>query len=222
MATRQARPRPQRSAQVDDETDDDFWDSSLPPVARSLLTSAVACFARKGFEATTTRDIGTGAGLSTAALYVHFPSKEEALFAIMRTGHQRALEALGLPEVRNGGDGDPVAVMDGLVRGLVGWHARHHTVARVCQYELAALTPEHYQQIAAIRKGITDVFRFAVTRGVAAGVFDVDDVNRVVRAIESLGVDLVRWYRLDGPDSPDKLSEVYAGLALRMLGVPPH
>jgi hypothetical protein len=33
-----------------------------PPVARCRLTSAVACFAEQGFEATTTRDIGTGAG----------------------------------------------------------------------------------------------------------------------------------------------------------------
>ncbi|GAA5062026.1 AcrR family transcriptional regulator [Thermocatellispora tengchongensis] len=219
MAARRARPRPQASALVDDETDEEFWGSEYPPVARSLLTSAVACFAEKGFEATTTRDIGTGAGLSTAALYVHFPSKEEALFAIMRIGHQRALEALGPQAARDGADRDPVTAMADLVRGLVGWHARHHTVARVCQFELTALTPEHYRQIIAVRKGITDVFRFAVSRGVAAGVFDVDDVNRVVRAILSLGVDLVRWYRLDGADSPDKLAEVYAGLALRMLGV---
>jgi hypothetical protein len=107
-----------------------------------------------------------------------------------------------------------------LVRRHVTWHARYHTVARVCQHELGALTPEHYQEISAVRRGFSDVFRFAVSRGVAAGVFDVDDVNRVARAILSLGVDLVRWYRLDGADSPEKLGEVYAGLALRMLGVP--
>jgi hypothetical protein len=92
-------------------------------------------------------------------------------------------------------------------------------VARVCQHELGALTPEHYEEIAAVRRDYRDVFRSAVSRGVAAGVFDVDDVNRAARAILSLGVDLVRWYRLDGPDSPEKLADVYAGLALRMLGV---
>lgn len=215
MAARRARPRP--SALVDDETGDEFWGPEHPPAAQALLTSAVACFAERGYEATTTRDIGTGAGMSTAALYVHFASKEDALFAIMRVGHRRALEALGPPAVRNGAD--PVAVLADLVRRHVGWHARYHTVARVCQHELSALTPDHYQEISAVRRGFTDVFRFAVSRGVAAGVFDVDDVNRVARAILSLGVDLVRWYRLDGADSPEKLGEVYAGLALRMLGV---
>jgi Tetracyclin repressor-like, C-terminal domain len=38
----------------------------------------------------------------------------------------------------------------------------------------------------------------------------------------SLGIDLVRWYRLDGPDSPEQLGEFYAGLALKMvLGAAP-
>ncbi|MQA12112.1 MAG: TetR family transcriptional regulator [Pseudonocardiaceae bacterium] len=219
MAARRTRPRPRPPAALADEADDEFWGPEYPPVARSLLTSAVACFAKKGFEATTTRDIGTGAGLSTAALYVHFSSKEDALFAIMRIGHQRALEALGPPALRNDADRDPVTAVSDLVRGLVSWHARHPTVARVCQYELSALTPEHYREIAAVRKGITDVFRFAVSRGLAAGLFDADDVNRVVRVILSTGVDLVRWYRLDGIDSPEVLGEVYVKLALRMLGV---
>src|SRR5882757_7927931 len=89
MAARQARPRPRPSAALAGEIDDEFWGPEYPPVARCLLTSAVACFAKQGFEASTTRDIGTGAGLSTAALYVHFPSKEDALFAIMRIGHRR-------------------------------------------------------------------------------------------------------------------------------------
>ena len=33
----------------------------------------------------------------------------------------------------------------------------------------------------------------------------------------SLSIDLVRWYRLDGPDSPEQLGEFYADLALRMV-----
>jgi len=220
MAARQARPRPRPSAALAGEIDDEFWGPEYPPVARCLLTSAVVCFAKQGFEATTTRDIGTGAGLSTAALYVHVPSKEDALFAIMRIGHQSALDALGPAAPRNGADRDPVAALSDLVRGLVNRAARYPTIARVCQYELSALTPEHYREIAAMRKGLTDVFRFAVSRGVAAGLFDVDDVNRVARAILSLGLDLVRWYRPDGPDSPEALGEAYVKLALRMLGAP--
>ena len=96
--------------------------------------------------------------------------------------------------------------------------ARHHTVARVCQYELAALRPEHLDAILDLRQRFATVMRSAVERGNREGVLDVPDVNRAVRAIVSLGTDLVRWYRLDGADSTEDLGDFYADLALRMLG----
>jgi hypothetical protein len=33
----------------------------------------------------------------------------------------------------------------------------------------------------------------------------------------SLSIDLVRWYRLDGADSPDQLGDFYADLALKLV-----
>lgn len=42
-------------------------------------------------------------------------------------------------------------------------------------------------------------------------------MNRLVRAMLPLSIDLVRWYRLDGPDSPGELGDFYAQLALRMV-----
>jgi hypothetical protein len=39
----------------------------------------------------------------------------------------------------------------------------------------------------------------------------------VVRGILSLSIDLARWYRLDGSDTPEQLGEFYAELALRMV-----
>lgn len=196
---------------------DAFWDEQTPPVARALLASAVLCFARRGFHATTTRDITAAVGLSPGALYVHFSSKEEVLFEITRTGHERALDALrSQPD-----DGDSSRHVRRLVAAHVTWHARHHTVARVCQYELAALEPEHRAAVLELRQQFSAVLRSAVARGVREGVFDVPDVNRAVRAILSLGIDLVRWYRLDGADSPESLGEFYAELALRMIGTQP-
>ncbi|WIV56221.1 TetR/AcrR family transcriptional regulator [Amycolatopsis nalaikhensis] len=193
---------------------DAFWGEHTSPVSRALLSSAVQCFARTGFHATTTRDITAVVGLSPGSLYVHFPSKEAVLFQIARTGHERALEALTSPP----DDGDAGLRIRRLVAAHVSWHARHHTVARVCQYELAALEPDHFAEVLALRQRFSAVVHTAVERGVRDGVFDVPDVDRTVRAILSLGVDLVRWYRLDGADSPETLGESYAELAARMLG----
>src|SRR3569833_2644695 len=93
MAKRQARFTPQDledDPRLRDESPT-LWDDRFGDVARALLTSAVRCFASNGYHATTTRDISTGVGLSSAALYVHFPSKELVLFEIVRVSHERAL-----------------------------------------------------------------------------------------------------------------------------------
>ncbi|MEU0793352.1 TetR/AcrR family transcriptional regulator [Amycolatopsis sp. NPDC005961] len=194
----------------------EFWGEHTSPVARALLSSAVQCFARKGFHATTTRDITAVVGLSPGSLYVHFASKEAVLFHIARTGHERALAVLAAQQ----DDGDARSHVRRLVAGHVSWHARHHTVARVCQYELAALAPEHLGEVLDLRQQFSAMLRTAVERGAREGVFDVPDIDRAVRAILSLGIDLVRWYRLDGADSPEALGESYAELAARMLGAP--
>ncbi|MCR6482849.1 TetR/AcrR family transcriptional regulator [Amycolatopsis sp. OK19-0408] len=195
---------------------DEFWSEQPSPVARALLSSAVQCFARKGFHATTTRDITAAVGLSPGSLYVHFASKEAVLFQIARTGHEQALAAL----TTRPDDEDPRRHIRSLVAAHVTWHARHHTVARVCQYELAALEPEHLQEILDLRQRFSTMMRTTVEKGAKKGTFDVPDIDRSVRAILSLGVDLVRWYRLDGKDSPEALGESYAELATRMLSTP--
>lgn len=217
MARRQARFTPQDLAddpRLRDESSG-LWEEKFGDVARGLLTSAVRCFASNGYHATTTRDITTGVGLSPAALYVHFPSKEFVLFEIIRISHEHALAYLRGPAVeRAAGAADRLRV---LVSRYTTWHARHHVAARVAQYELAGLTPEHYEEILRLRHQTNEIFRDTVARGVADGPFDAVDVNRVVRAMLSLGIDLVRWYRLDGSDSPEQLGDFYAELALRMV-----
>src|SRR5262245_60640934 len=115
-----------------DDASEQLWDAELADVAKALLSSAVLCFAASGFQATTTRDITGKIGISSAALYVHFESKEEVLYEIVRTGHIRVLEDLRqLPA-----DEDARASLRRLVATFVSWHARHHTVGRICQYEL--------------------------------------------------------------------------------------
>jgi AcrR family transcriptional regulator len=222
MPKRQSRFTPQEIAadpRLADQSPD-LWDTGLSDVGRGLLTSAVRCFAANGYHATTTRDIAAGVGLSPAALYVHFPSKEVVLFEIMKAGHERALRCVQDPAAREAPGAQ--ARLRAIISRYTAWHARHHVAARVCQFELPGLSDEHYRQIVQVRHETNDVFRDAVARGVTEGEFTAVDVNRVVRAMLSLSIDLVRWYRLDGADSPEQIGDFYAGLALKMvLSAPP-
>ncbi|MEE2033221.1 TetR/AcrR family transcriptional regulator [Rhodococcus chondri] len=194
-----------------------FGEGTVPEgsqVARRLVDSAVESFARRGYHATTTRDISVGAGLSPAALYVHFKSKEEVLFEASRTGHRSVLDAV--TEAAAGADG-AVDRIQALVDSFVRIHAVHHTTCRVAQYELHALTDEHYREIAEIRRATDAVVRDMIQAGVDDGTFTVRDVPSAALAILSLGIDVARWYQ-PGRVDVDELTGNYVELVLAMLG----
>jgi AcrR family transcriptional regulator len=178
-----------------------------------LLTAAVAAFSEQGFHATTTRDIAARAGMSPAAVYVHHASKETLLFAISRDGHLRTLATIRAAAT----DPDPVRRLQDVVRAFTTWHAEHHSIARIVQYELDALSPEHYAELAAMRAQITEVMRETLVHGVAAKRFEIPDVRGTTLALLSLGVDVARWFRDDREISVDQLGELYADLAVRMV-----
>ena len=62
-----------------------------------LLAAAAEAFADRGFHGTTTRDIAAAAGMSPAAVYVHYKSKEQLLHQLSRVGHQRIIDAIDMP-----------------------------------------------------------------------------------------------------------------------------
>ena len=58
---------------------------------QALLTVAARLFRRKGFDATTTRDIAAAAGMQSGSPFYHFKSKDALLFAVMEAGMRAAL-----------------------------------------------------------------------------------------------------------------------------------
>lgn len=184
-----------------------------------LLDAAVAAFAEHGFHATTTRDIASRAGMSPAALYVHHASKEDVLYEVSRVGHEGTLRAV-TDAVASATD--PADRLTAYVRAFTSWHAEHHTRARIVQYELKALSAEHYAEVAVLRREIAGVLRTVLLEGVADGSFRIapGDVAGTMRAILSLGIDVSRWYREDGARSAPEIAQLYATLAVRMATGP--
>jgi AcrR family transcriptional regulator len=189
--------------------------SQRPAAVERLLEAASEAFADKGFHATTTRDIAARVGLSPAAVYVHFASKEELLYELSLVGHRAALAIVVSAAGRAGIP--PAGRLQAVVSDFASWHARHRRTARVVQYELAALTPEHRAVIDGLRRQIQDRMRELLDAGVATGEFVVPDVPGTALALLSLVVDVARWYRPEGPRSPDDIGALYADLALRMV-----
>jgi AcrR family transcriptional regulator len=193
----------------------ELWPDVQPDAARRLMLAAVESFAQRGYHATTTRDIAGAAGMSPAALYVHFPSKAALLFTISRSGHEQTLTLVESVACR---DDNPREKMRKIVEDFVAWHARRHLVARVVQYEFQALPEKEYAVIADLRRRIEHRVRDVIAEGAEEGVFRVSDVRTAARAVLSLGVDVARWYTERTSKTPKSLGRDYAELVLRMLG----
>jgi AcrR family transcriptional regulator len=193
------------------------WAEIAPDAARRLVVAAVQAFAERGYHATTTRDIAGRAGMSPAALYIHYKTKEELLFQISSVGHRLSL---GILQEAAAGEGTPAERLATAVHSFVRWHAQRHTTARVVQYELGALGEEHYAEIVALRREVDRTVRSIIQDGVAAGDFDVPDIPGTTLAVLSLCIDVARWFTADGRRTPDEVGELYADLVLRMVTAP--
>jgi AcrR family transcriptional regulator len=201
--------------QIDTNHDAELWSEINPPSSRRLLAAALDCFAERGYHATTTRQIATRAGLSPGAVYVHFPSKAELLYRISLTGHMSALAAFDGAlddDVTN-----PIDRIDHIVRAFAGWHARHHRLARVVQYELDSIPPERRREIVRLRARFQARVERELANGVREGVFAPIDVEGSALAILSLCIDIARWYGPSSRRTPAALGGLYADFVCRAL-----
>ncbi|MGW3623949.1 TetR/AcrR family transcriptional regulator [Streptomyces sp. NPDC000880] len=190
------------------------WDEVTPEAAKKLLVAAVDAFAERGYHATTTRDIAGRAGMSPAALYIHYKTKEELLHRISRIGHEKALAVLSAAA---GTEGTPSERLAEAVSSFVRWHAGRHNTARVVQYELDALSDEHRSEIVELRRRSDAVVRGILREGVESGEFDVPDVPGTTVAVLSLCIDVARWFNTKGRRTPDEVGALYADLVRRMV-----
>ena len=183
-----------------------------------LLTAATAAFAERGFHGTTTRDIAAAAGMSPAAVYVHHRSKEDLLFQLSRDGHRTSI---GVIDAADDPTAKPTDRLRAVVRAFAEYHARDHVGARIVNYELTALSPEHRAEIIELRRVITGRMRAVVDAGVATGEFRIEDPRTITTALLSMSIDIARWFREGGVLTPAQIGDFYADVAVRVVDAAP-
>lgn len=201
------------------DVEDGLFVDVHPSAARRLLLAALESFSSEGYHATTTRSIATKAGMSPAAMYVHYRSKQAVLMQISLLGHQASLRVI---RAAAASESEPVERLRAVVREHTRWHARNRDVARVAQYELISLSPENLAEVTTLRKAVRSVLREAIDDGIAAGRFVVPDVDAALQAIASLSIDVARWFPGGWRGSVDDLADAYADVATRVVGATTH
>jgi AcrR family transcriptional regulator len=192
--------------------------SAAPSAAERIRRAAIEVFAEAGYGGSSTREIAKRLNMSATAMYPHYSSKEELLYAIALDGHSSLLQVLtAANEAADAAAANYTERLKAVVSVFATWLAENRKQARVVHYELHGLTPAHYRAITALRRQTNTLLADIVSGGVSAGEFHVDAVDEVVMAISSLCVDVCRWFPSRRHRDPAKLGAVYADIVERLV-----
>ncbi|MFJ4253231.1 TetR/AcrR family transcriptional regulator [Microbacterium sp. NPDC090003] len=175
---------------------------------RGLLDAAVAVFNESGYDGTSVAALAARLGLSKAALYHHFSSKEE----ILETALDEALD--GLEGVLAATDavrpGDRLAaVLEGAVGVLVAHLPSVTLLLRVrgnSEVERCAL-----ERRRAFDQAVTAIVRAAQDEGAVRADVDASVATRLLFGMVN---SLIEWYRPNGPEGAEALARDVLAVAL--------
>ena len=114
-----------------------------------LLMKAASLIARKGFEATSMRDLAKAIDASLAGLYHYFSSKEDLLFQLQYRTFEALLEQQQAVAAE---PGTPEERFARLITGHLQFYSRHRNELKACTFELESLTGKPYETVEAIRR----------------------------------------------------------------------
>jgi AcrR family transcriptional regulator len=210
------------SATLSREWRDDLDPRALPDTDRftpgqiRVLEACVVLFADQGFAASSIRDIAGAAGMQSASLYNHFPSKDAMLTELVLLGFEAHLERL-IASIVNAPT-EPREQLQAAIRSHVLVHCDYPNLAIVGNHEQRHLLAAPKLQVDAIRRRTGGLVSEVLNRGVEQGVFRIHGPQATLFAMASMGIDAARWYPFQTEISAERLSDEYAELALRMVG----
>ena len=179
-----------------------------------LLRTAARLFVDKGFEATTTRDIADAVGMRSGSPFYHFRSKQDLLKAAMaeglETGYRSLLSAME-------GIDDPALRLRVLIRTHLGNLLEGECEAPLLLFESRSLDAAARAEIAAITDRYQKPWQETLDALAAAG-----QLNSAQPPVRLLLFGMLnwtpQWYRADGGQSLDQLTDCVMALLLGARG----
>ena len=188
--------------------------------AARIEEAALELFFERGYNSTSMRDIAQALGITAAALYNHYPSKDQILFSMVKRLHEE-LEA-SLNAALEGARNDPRDRLAALTRAHAMIHTRYRKDAHVANSEIFSLEEPGRGEIVASRRRMRDAFSREIAAGVDAGLFKVEDATVTTFAIINMGIRIAEWFTPGGKLSAEQVADMHADMALRMAGAKPR
>lgn len=180
-----------------------------------IRDTALRLFIKKGYGATSIRDIAAEVGINSATLYHYFPSKYDILIDIVSASWTSIFEEITARLAT------PHEDWTHRLHTFVDFHVEHH-----CNYgERVQITSEairHFHPNARSffrdrRDQYEGILIEIVREGAAAGEFHVRDVKITSFAILQMLTAIANWYRPGGRLTPRAISDLYWDLVCGMV-----
>lgn len=182
-----------------------------------IVEIAASLFARKGYHATSMRDIGREVGVHAGSLYVHIQGKEDLLEAIVHSIMERSER--DMEEILAGGGTATDQLRQVAARDLK-LIAENKEFATVFFHEWRNLSEPRQQAVIASRDRWEAGLRAIITRGIEEGEFRAADPRIAGIALTSILNWAYVWYSPEGSLTTDELAEQFADLLLGGLRAP--
>jgi AcrR family transcriptional regulator len=203
---------------IEQEPTSPRWTRKPKARPEEVLDAALDLFARNGFAATRMEDIAKAAGLSKAAIYLYFPSKDDVFKALIETRIVSLRAEIG--DVGVAMMDDPVAGLRHVMRLWTASNVDSRMVAipRIILAESARFPEltEYYHRVVITQ--MQAVLYQLIEAGVAKGVFrDIEPKIAARALVAPMMFEMLRRqaFTSEGDDIPlEQLSETFFDLFL--------
>lgn len=192
-------PAPGPSPWDDDGGDRDRLRASK---REAVLRVAVRMFNERGFHATSLDDVAVGLHITKPTLYYYVKNKDEILFECVSIGLQMLQDAIAQEHARGGTAFDKlVAAMRRYVEIVTDDFGM--CVIRVGEDPLPA---ESRRKLRRFKAALDGEFRALIRQGIAEGAIAPCDPKIAAFTLAGALSWIGRWYRADGPLTPDEIA----------------
>jgi TetR/AcrR family transcriptional regulator, cholesterol catabolism regulator len=178
-----------------------------------VIGAAAKVFAERGYHGASTQDIANVLGIRQASLYYYFDSKEAALEAVCRYGHEGYVERL-LKIARN-----DASASERLAQALL-----HHIAPERRDLTLVFIRERRFlplparKRIRAFEVQYERAIQRIIEEGMRSGEFRADlDARMATLAFFGLGNSAAVWYGREPGATPERVQRTYVDLLVRSL-----
>jgi len=196
--------------------------TSESPAKRRIEEVALKLFAAHGYRGTPVKEIMLACGVTPGALYNHFPSKDDLLFAVLRRfGDEFSAMVQQAEEVAD--QDDPVQLLFNVIAAMARFALVNPEATKVANVDYVELSEKHLQKEIEFRRTNRRRIEKIIEAGVASGQFvapTYDGANEIKLVATAMANVAIRLSDTAGPhlgEDIDGLTRFHAQLALQMV-----